>query len=149
MVHRYREQYNNFRRGINKRTRILTTPSSAKTHPNMAKIFHHFSHSMPETPETHYRNGPLSNHTYQATQTRGHPHHTTLFRMTNTSHKQQGFYHTGLPRSNCLFYGIFPHEYYIHGLHNSNITANHLEAITFKQARGTIYEMRAVCYDLL
>ena len=138
--HRNREPYNNFRRGINNRIQTLTTPSPTMTHLNMANRFHHFSHSTPETPNTHHRNGHFTNHTYQVTQTRGHAHHTAPFRMTNTSHEQQGFYHRGSPRSNGSLYSTFPCEYYNDGLHNSNITANCLEAIPFGQARGTIYE---------
>ena len=60
--------------------------------------------------------------------------------MTNTSHEQQGFYHRGSSRLDGLLYGTVPHEYYNDGLHNSNITKNHPEAIPFGQTRDTIYE---------
>ena len=40
----------------------------------------------------------LENHTSQVAQTRGHANHTAPFRMTNTSHEQQGFHHKGSSR---------------------------------------------------
>ena len=95
---------------------------------------------MPETPNTNHENHHFTNHIYQTTQTRGHTYHTTLFRMTSTSHKQQGFHHRGSPMLDGSLYGTFPHEQYTDALNNSNITANHLEAISFGQARDTIYE---------
>ena len=56
ILHRNREQYIGFGRGIKNRTRILTTSCLAMTHPNIANRFHHFSHSMPETLNTHNGN---------------------------------------------------------------------------------------------
>ena len=47
ILHRDRESCNNFRGGINNRTRTLTTPSPMMTHLNMANRFHHFLYSMP------------------------------------------------------------------------------------------------------
>ena len=38
------------------------------------------------------------------------------------------------------FTAFFSHEYYNNGLHNSIITTNHPEAISFGQARDTIYK---------
>ena len=106
----------------------------------MANRLNHFSYSMPETPNTSHGNGHFTNHTCQTASTRGHAHHPTLFRMTITVYEQEGIYHRGSPRSNGLLYSISPCENYNHGLHNSYITTNHLEAIQFGQARGTIYE---------
>ena len=138
--HRNREQYNGSGRGMNNRTRMLTTPGPTMTHPNLANRFHHFSCSMPETPNTCNVNGHFTNFTYQATENRGHANSTTPFRQMNTSHEWQGFYHRRSPRSNGSLYGTFLHEYYNHGLHSPSITINCLEAIPFGQARGTIYK---------
>ena len=63
LLHRNREPYNNLRSGIN-RTQTLTSQSPTMTHLNMAKRFHHFSHSMPEIPNTHCGNHHFTN-TYQ------------------------------------------------------------------------------------
>ena len=123
----------------------IRTPTPAMTHPNMVNRFHHFSYSMPETPNTSNAVGCFTNHTNQATQTR-HTHDTAPFRMTNTSH-EQGFYHRGSPRSNHSLYSTVLCEYDSSGLHNSNITTNCLEAIPFIQARAQF--MRAVCYHLV
>ena len=98
MLHRNREPYKNVRRGFNTRTRTLTTPLSTMTHANMAHWFHNVSYITPETLNTCHVNGHFTNHTYKATQPRRHAQHTTPFRMTNTSHEQEGFYQRGLPR---------------------------------------------------
>ena len=76
--HRNRHPYNNFRRRINNRTRTLTTPIPPMTHLNMASRSHHFSYSMPEKHNTCHGNCHFTNHTYQATQTRGHVHHCII-----------------------------------------------------------------------
>ena len=107
------------------------------THLN-ANRFHLFSHSMPEALYACNGNSHFINQIYQATQIRGHAH--VPFRMMNRSQDQQGFYHREPPRSNSSLYSTFPLEYYNHALHNSNITANHLETIPSAQARSTIYE---------
>ena len=60
--------------------------------------------------------------------------------MMNMSQEQQGFYHRESPRSGNSLYGTFPHKYYNHILHNSNISTNHLEKIPLSQTRGIIYE---------
>ena len=60
--------------------------------------------------------------------------------MLNMSQEQQGFYHRGSPRSDSLLYSTFPHEYYKHAIHNSNISINHPETIPFAEVRGTMYE---------
>ena len=106
--HRDREEYNNFRRRFNNRTRTLTTPTI--THQSMVNRSHHFSHSMPETLSTYSGNGHHAYQTQEATQNRGHTHNNSQLRMMNTSHKQQGFYH----RSNSSLYRTFPHKYYNH-----------------------------------
>ena len=51
---------------------------------------------------------------------------------------------------NGLPCNTFPHDYYNTGLHNSNnITTNHLKAIPFGQARGTIYKGSLLSYVLI
>ena len=101
---------------------------------------HHFSHSMPETLNTHNVNSYFTNQTYQTTQIRGHTHNNAPFRTMNMSQKQQGLYHNGSSKSDSSLYATFPCQYYNHALHNSTITANCHETIPFAQARGTIYE---------
>ena len=78
---------------MNNRMRILTTPSPTIAHLNMATRFHHLSHSMPETLNTRNKDGHFKYDTYQATQTRGHTHNTTPFKMAKPSHEPHGFYH--------------------------------------------------------
>ena len=132
-------QYNSFRQGVNSRMRTLTMPSPTTAQPIMVNRSHHFLHSMPETLNTHNGNGHFTNHTYQATKTRGCAHHTTPFRPTNTTHDQYSFYHRGSPKSKSSLYGTFSCEYYKHALHNHNIVTNNMETIPLAQARGTIY----------
>ena len=119
---------------------MLMTSSPTRTQTNMASRSHHFYTACLKCLTPISPNSPFTNHTYQTTQTRGHTCHTAPFRMTNTSHEQQGFYHRGPARLDGLLHGTSPCEYYNHGLHNTNITTYHLETIPFGQARGTIYE---------
>ena len=93
MPHGNWEQYTSFGQGRYNRMRTLTISSPTIMHPNMANRFHHFSHSMPETLNTHNRNGHFTNHTYQASHTIGHAHHSTPFRVTKRVQEQQGIYH--------------------------------------------------------
>ena len=134
------KQYKSFGRGMNNRTRTLTTPNAPMTLLNMANRSHLFSHCMPEIFNTCNGNGDFTNHTYLATQNRGCTHNTIQFRQINTLQGQQGFYCRGSPWSYGSLYGTFPCEHYNHGLHNPNITSNFPEAIPFGQARNTIYE---------
>ena len=112
-------------------------------HLNMANRFHDFSHSIPEKLNTHNGNGYFTNHTCQATQTGGHAHNTSPYRMKNTSNEQQGFYHRGSPRSNSSLDITFPHKYYNHALHSSNIITYHLETIatTLGMSSSLLYEV--------
>ena len=135
-----RDPYDNFRRGINNRTITLKSPSPAMPKLNMVNRFHHFLYSMPEVPKSCHGNGHFTSQTHQATQTRGHAHFTTPFRMTNTSHEQQGLNYRGSLRSNGLLYSTFPCKCYTDGLHNSNITTKCLEAIPFGQTSSLFYE---------
>ena len=84
MPHKNIRLYNNFRRGPNTRTRILTTPSPTMTQSNMANMFHHFLHSMPETANMSDWNGHFTNHTYHTTQTRRTP--TSHCTIQNNKH---------------------------------------------------------------
>ena len=88
LLYSEREQY---RTGTNNRIRTLTTPSQTMTHLNMAKRFHHFSHSTPEALYTCNGNSHFTNQNFLTTQIRGHTHNNAPFRITNNSHKEQGF----------------------------------------------------------
>ena len=142
--HMDREKTNNFRR-INNRTRTLMTPSPTIMHPSIANWPCHFSHRTPETASNCNGNGHFTNQTYHANHTRGHTHNNTPFRMTNTSQKQQGFYHRGSPRSDSSLYGTCPCEYHNHTLHNCNITANHLTTHHLHNPGAQF--MREICCD--
>ena len=138
MPQKNREKYNWFRRGIDNRTRTLTTLSQSVTYPNMTNRLQHILHSVAETPNTYSTNGYLMNHTYRGTQNRRQTYHTTPFRMPNKAHKQHDVYHRESPMSNNWFYGTSPCEYYSNAFLNSNIMANDLE--TLPKAGGTIYK---------
>ena len=116
ILDRNREQYTHFRRGTNNRT--LTTPSPLMTQPKLANRFHHFSHSTPETPNTHNVNGHFTSHPFQGTQKIGHVHYTIPFRMMNTSNVQQGFYQRASSRSGRSLCSTLPHVYYNNDIYN-------------------------------
>ena len=118
----------------------MTTPDPTMTHQNMTNRFHHFLHNTHDISNNHHGNGHFTNHTYQAAQTREHTHYTIWFRMTKTSHEQQGFHNRESPRLDGSFNGTFSCENYNNALHNCYVIVNHMEAVPFGQARGTIYE---------